>query len=84
LLDRQPRADVLYRFFKRLFPAEINQHTDNKYFDKRTHSNGHSQNPDRNATANYADLMDETFGTEFTERLAALLPMSLSSMRLDV
>ena len=28
--------------------------------------------------------MDETFGTEFTERLAALLPMSLSSIRLDV
>ena len=27
----------------------------------------HSQNQDRNATVNYADLTDEAFATEFTE-----------------
>src|SRR5205809_6189601 len=35
----QSRAGVTRPVFKRRFPTEINQHTDNKYFGKRSHEN---------------------------------------------
>ena len=36
---RQSGAGVTRPVFKRRFPTEINQHTDNKYFGKRSHGN---------------------------------------------
>jgi hypothetical protein len=36
-LARQFAAHLIHRFPKRLFPTEINQGADNKYFGKRAH-----------------------------------------------
>src|SRR5206468_11329524 len=54
----QSRAGVNRPVFKQRFPTEINQHTDNKYFGKRSHGNMTFPKSGTQRNREYADLTD--------------------------
>jgi hypothetical protein len=74
-LARQFAAHLIYRFFKRLFPAEINQRADNKNFKKQTHGKAtfSKSRPQRNRELGSGTVSGFLFEGSIAKQVAHIL-----------